>query len=120
MKLTDIVSSVNATQILAYEPCLEREFQFGFAGDLMSDVLAYVQSNTDQVVLLTGLANSQVIRTVEMLDIQAVIFVRGKTLSEEDLAIAKEKQLTMFTTAKTMYEVCGILYEKGLSSYKIL
>ncbi len=120
MKLRDIVSCVNASEILTSEASMEREFVWAFAGDLMSDVLAYVQTDTDKVVLLTGLANSQVIRTVEMLDIQAVIFVRGKTLSEEDLAIAKEKQLAMFTTTKTMYEACGLLYEKGITSYQIV
>ncbi|MEA3407771.1 MAG: hypothetical protein U9R48_06800 [Chloroflexota bacterium] len=46
----------------------------GSAADLMSDVLAI--SHTD-ALLLTGLTNPQVVRTSEMADIKAVVFVRG-------------------------------------------
>ena len=45
------------------------------SADLMSDVMAFSKSNA---LLLTGLVNPQVIRTAEMMDIKAVVFVRGK------------------------------------------
>jgi len=41
----------------------------------MSDVMAYVKEN---VVLLTGLVNPQVIRTAEMMDIKLVVFIRER------------------------------------------
>lgn len=49
--------------------------------DMMSDVLAYVK---DQAVLLTGLVNSQVIRTAEMMDMRCIVFVRSKKPNEGD------------------------------------
>ena len=79
--------------------------------DLMSDVLAFVK---DQSLLLTGLINSQVIRTAEMMDIIAVCFVRGKNPPEDVVALAKEKGITILTTEHQLYYSCGILYEKGL------
>ena len=54
----------------------------------MSDVLAFVK---DQSLLLTGLINSQVIRTAEMMDIAAVCFVRGKIPPDDVIELAKEK-----------------------------
>jgi hypothetical protein len=47
----------------------------------------------NNVLLLTGLVNPQVIRTAEMMDIKAVAFVRGKSLKTELLSWLKKKVL---------------------------
>lgn len=120
MILEQIVSIVEATPQCAQSHCLKQNFSYVFAGDLMSDVLAMVQKETEKVILLTGLANSQVIRTAEMLDLQTIILVRGKTLLDDDAAMAKEKGISIFTTNKSMYEACGLLYLKGLTELPTL
>lgn len=79
--------------------------------DLMSDVLAFVK---DQSLLLTGLINSQVIRTAEMMDIVAICFVRGKNPGEDMVELAKAKDITILTTDYPLYKACGKLYENGL------
>ena len=38
----------------------------------------------------------------------------GKKLNEESLEIAREMGFNIFCTDLTMYETCGILYQKGL------
>ncbi|HBB29438.1 MAG TPA: hypothetical protein DC000_09365 [Clostridiales bacterium] len=91
----------------------EKEYNYAFASDLMSDVLALANNTT---VLITGLNNPQVIRTAEMLDISLIILVRGKKPSEETLAIANETNITILTTDLIMFETCGKLYESGLSA----
>ena len=77
----------------------------------MSDVLAFVK---DQTLLLTGLINSQVIRTAEMMDIVAVCFVRGKMPTEDVIELAKEKGISLLKTDYPLYLSCGLLYGKGL------
>ena len=89
----------------------QKEIGGAFGCDLMSDVLAFVNN---QSLLLTGLINSQVIRTAEMMDITCVCFVRGKIPPEDVIALAKEKDITLLTTKKTLYNASGMLYEKGL------
>jgi len=79
--------------------------------DLMSDVLAFVKHDT---VLLTGLTNSHVVRTVEMLDVKCVVFVRGKIPSLEVLDQADEKGVVVMATPDTLYVACGKLYAAGL------
>ena len=79
--------------------------------DLMSDVLAFAK---EKVLLLTGLINPQVIRTAEMLDIKAIVFVRGKTPTEGMIELAKEKHIVLLSTHYPLYTACGRLYEKGL------
>lgn len=79
--------------------------------DLMSDCLAFVK---DQTLLLTGLTNPQVIRTAELLDVSAIVFVRGKTPQPEVLAMAEERSIALLTTQATLYVACGKLYQAGL------
>lgn len=79
--------------------------------DLMSDVLAFVK---DQSLLLTGLINSQVIRTAEMMDIVAVCFVRGKIPAQDVIDLASEKGIALLSTEYPLYVACGKLYEQGL------
>lgn len=80
--------------------------------DLMSDVMAYVKEN---VALLTGLVNPQVIRTAEMMDIKVVVFVRGKNPGQTVVELAREKGITVLTTGDPMFIACGKLYNAGLT-----
>ena len=77
----------------------------------MSDVLAFVD---DQALLLTGLINPQVVRTASMMDMKAIIFVRGKTPGEDILELAEECDISILSTEKPMYVSSGILYSNGL------
>ena len=108
MKLSEIQATLNA-EILTGDAGVEINTACGC--DLMSDVLAFVK---DQSLLLTGLINSQVIRTAEMMDIVAVCFVRGKKPAEDVIQLAKAKGIAVLTTAQPLYTACGMLYEKGL------
>lgn len=79
--------------------------------DLMSDVMAFVK---DQVLLLTGLINVQVIRTAILMDIEAICFVRGKTPTAEMVSMAKENGIVLLRTRLPMFLACGKLYEAGV------
>ena len=83
------------------------------ASDLMSDVMAFL---VDRVLLLTGLVNPQVIRTATLLDIHAVIFVRGKIPSRDMVEMAEEADIILGGTKLPMYVSCGKLYEAGLKT----
>ena len=81
--------------------------------DLMSDVMAFVK---EKVLLMTGLVNPQVIRTAELLDIRAIIFVRGKVPSRDMIEMAEESDIILGGTKLSMYISCGKLYEAGLKA----
>jgi predicted transcriptional regulator len=81
------------------------------ASDMMSDVLAYAQPGC---ILLTGLMNVQVVRTAEMADVAAIVFVRGKIPEPEVISLAEELGIPLIASRYGMYELCGRLFQAGL------
>lgn len=114
MKISTMQQLLDA-RVLCCEENLGKHVYSACGCDLMSDVLAYVK---DQAVLLTGLINSQVIRTAVMMDMLCIVFVRSKEPSAEMLELAKESGIVIMTTEKRLYEACGLLYSNGLVGNK--
>ena len=115
MSLKDVLKAAEAELVFG-EEFLETDIHAVCSSDLMSDVLAFVK---DQAMLLTGLVNPQVIRTAEVMDMKAIMFVRGKKPSEEMLELAKEFSISILTTNETMYVTSGRLYANGLVPPKL-
>ena len=110
MKLKEVRDVLNA-EVLCGEELLDTEVRSACGSDLMSDVLAYVQN---QALLLTGLVSPQVVRTAEMMDMNCVIFVRGKQPDENILALARDRDMVVLATKERMYNACGLLDSSGL------
>ena len=104
MKLSDVKEILDA-EVIVGEDNLDLEVKTAFGADLMSDVLAFAKAGS---LLLTGLTNTQVIRTANVLDIAAIILVRGKKPSTETIALAKELKIPI------LIETAGRLYTKGI------
>jgi hypothetical protein len=111
MKLNDVVKILNA-ELLSEGANPDLDIDSACGSDLMSDVMAYAKEN---VMLLTGLINPQVIRTAEMMDIKVIVFVRGKKPGQYMLELAKGKGIAVMTTGNPMYIACGILYNAGIT-----
>ena len=112
MNIHELAKMVNG-QILTHDVDLEREIKGGCGADLMSDVLASVQPDA---VLITGLCNPQVIRTAQMADVTAVVIVRGKKIPQETMNLAQQEFIPLISTPLGMFELCGRLYQAGLTS----
>jgi serine kinase of HPr protein (carbohydrate metabolism regulator) len=110
MKIKELAELLDA-EILIGEENLDLEVFSACGSDMMSDVLAFVK---EQAVLLTGLVNSQVIRTCQMMDMRGIVFVRGKTPTQEMVDFARESGIFILTTKERMYNACGKLYSHGL------
>ncbi len=77
------------------------------AADLMSDVLALGKPG---MLLLTGLASSQMIRTVAVAGLCAVVLVRGKKPDQSVVSLARERKIPLLGTPLTMFETAGRVY----------
>lgn len=110
MKISEVKDILQA-EVLSGKDLLDTEVHSACGSDLMSDVLAFVK---DQALLLTGLLNPQVIRTAEMMDIKAIIFVRGKRPDDDVIELAEDHQMILMSTELPLYVACGKLYSGGL------
>lgn len=110
MKLEKVAQLLEA-KVLSKKFDGETDVYAAWSCDLMSDVLAFVE---DQALLLTGLINPQVVRTAAMMDMKAIIFVRGKQPGEDIIELADECEISVLSTEKPMYISSGILYSEGL------
>jgi predicted transcriptional regulator len=110
LTLSEVVKILNA-DVLVGRDQLSMEVKTAFGADLMSDVLAFAKPGS---VLMTGLTNPQIIRTADILDIAAIIVVRGKKLPVETLQMAEELEIPLLSTKYILFEAAGRLYENGI------
>ncbi len=110
MQVKDIIRILDA-RILCGGERLDYTIELAFASDLMSDVLTL---SNDNVLLITGLANMQTIRTAEMSDINCIIFARNKKASAEMIELARESDIILMECRYSLYKTCGLLYAEGV------
>lgn len=110
MKLSEVKAILNADVIVG-EDKLDIDVKTAFGADLMSDVLAFAKAGS---MLLTGLTNTQVVRIANVLDIAAIILVRGKKPPAEAISMAKDLHIPILTTKYILFETAGRLYAKGI------
>ncbi|HAR98217.1 MAG TPA: hypothetical protein DCS11_04845 [Syntrophus sp. (in: bacteria)] len=110
MILREIKDLLDA-EVLVGEDQMDMEVKTAFGADLMSDVLAFAQSGS---LLLTGLTNPQVIRTADVLDIAAIIIVRGKRPSPDTVQLAGDLGIPILVTRFILFETAGRLYQSGI------
>lgn len=115
MKLSKVKELLDAQVYAGADRISKMEVTEACGSDLMSDVLAFVK---EQGLMLTGLRNAQVVRTAEMMDMQAIVFVRGKAPSEDIIEMANEGGMVLMSTEHPMFTACGILYANGLTGGK--
>ena len=110
MKLQEVKEILDA-EVIVGSDLMNTEVRTAFGADLMSDVLAFAKPGS---LLLTGLTNPQVIRTSDVLDIAAIILVRGKRPLSETIQLAEELRIPLLTTKFILFEAVGRLYARGI------
>ena len=98
-------------EIVCGEQNADKPVAAAFGADLMSDVLTYA---AEGCLLLTGMINTHVLRTAQILDVPCVMFVRGKRPTGEMIELAQQTGITLLACSSTLYEACGKLYAHGL------
>jgi predicted transcriptional regulator len=108
MKLQDLCSVLGA-EVVSGTDKLQQEFIDIYACDLMSEVLV---AGKAKGLLITTLVTSQVIRTAEMLDLAAILFVNGKIPNNSIISLAQEKFIPLLVSDYSFFETCGIIYKR--------
>lgn len=107
------ISKIIDGKVICCEEKLSTCVEYAFSSDLMSDVLTVEKEN---LVLITGLANLQTIRTSEMSDITCIIFARDKKIGKEMISLAEENEIILIESPHSVFHISGELYKAGIKS----
>jgi predicted transcriptional regulator len=110
MIISEIANKING-RIVCCENKVSGEVEYAFSSDLMSDVLKVEKEN---VLLITGLANLQAIRTSEMSDINCIVFARNKKINSDIIKLAKENGIILIESPFSVFRISGELYKAGI------
>ena len=110
MILSEIRDILQA-EVLTGEEDLSADVQQVVASDGMSEILAFARSKE---LMITGLTNIQSIRTADIAGVSAVIYCRGKRPDKKVVDFARQKKIPVLVTRMGMFDICGILYARGL------
>lgn len=110
MKLVEI-RDILECEVLTGEDDLSTEVETVVASDGMSEILAFAHPGA---LMITGLTNVQSVRTADIANVRAIVYIRGKRPDDRAIAIARESNIPVLATALGMFNVCGILRELGL------
>ncbi len=89
----------------------DREVSGGYAGDLLSDVMAH--SHQGQL-WVTIQVHVNIVAVASLKEHAAIIIVNGRTPSAETLERAAGEKVTIFSSSLTAFEVIGRLHELGV------
>jgi predicted transcriptional regulator len=112
MTIKEITGIIDG-RVICSEEKISSTVEYAFASDLMSDVLTVEKEN---MLLITGLANLQTIRTAEMSDISCIIFAREKKIGEEIVSLARENNMILIESPHSVFYISGELYKAGIKS----
>jgi hypothetical protein len=112
MTVDEILSATHGS-VRCGDDYRSRLLHYAFASDLMSDVLTVTE---DGILLITGLATVQTIRTATMADIDTVLLVRGKRAPAGMVSLAEENDMVVIESPFSMFRASGELFSKGLSA----
>ncbi|MGB2988163.1 MAG: DRTGG domain-containing protein [Phycisphaerae bacterium] len=110
MKLAEI-RDILQCDVLAGGDDLSVEVKTVVASDGMSEILAFARPGA---LMITGLTNIQSVRTADIANVRAIVYIRGKRPRENAINLAQVSNIPVLATGLGMFDVCGILREAGL------
>jgi predicted transcriptional regulator len=110
MKIKEIME-LTAARCVSGDPETHLNITHGFACDLMSDVLTL---DAKDLLLITGLCNTQTIRTAEMADVKCVLVVRGKIAGDDMRELAEESDIILLESPYSMFRAVSQLAGEGM------
>ena len=110
MKLTELMKELTLT-VRSAGKRLDREVKGGYAGDLLSDVMANSKAG-DIWVTIQGHPNIVAVATLR--DLAGVILANGRQPDAETVQRAEEEGIPLLCTSLPTYQVVGRLYRLGI------
>jgi redox-sensing transcriptional repressor len=79
-----------------------------YAGDRVSDLL---NEASDKTLLVTNLANLQMVRVAELMEVPGICFVDGVDPGQEVIELSVENGTMLMVSPAGVFETCGMIYQ---------
>jgi len=110
MRLNALVEQLGLT-VCCGENLLERTVSGGYAGDVLSDVIANAAAGN---IWVTMHGHVNIVAVSVLKELSAVIVIRRHTLSEDTLRRAREKNVPILTSDRSAFETVEQLSSAGI------
>ncbi len=110
MYLKDLAEQFEMT---AHDPDLdlEKEIARGYAGDLLSDVIAHAEEGD---VWITLQVHMNIVAVASMKDLAGIILIGGRKPNQDTAEKASEEGIPILTSDLPAFELIGRLYAAGI------
>jgi hypothetical protein len=110
MKLNEMIDTYGLTM---FSPPADGklEVRFGYASDLLSNVIANAGKDCVWVTMQT---HANIIAVASLKDVAAILIVSSHKPADDTLTMAQEKGVCVLGTGMSTFETCGRLYAAGI------
>jgi hypothetical protein len=85
----------------------DRKIEGGYASDLLSWVMAHAKENQ---LWITIQSHQNIVAVASLLGLAGIIVAEGVQVDESTIKKANTEGINIFTCKKSIYDICGILY----------
>ncbi len=107
MKLKELAEKIGA-RVVQYGKSAGIEIKRVYAGDKMSDLLSEA---TEETLLVTNLANTQLVRVAELMDVPGICLLNDVVPGPELVRSSIEHGTAIIVSKSGMFETCGCMYQ---------
>ena len=86
---------------------LDRKVGGGYASDLLSWVMAHAKEND---IWITIQSHQNIVAVASLLSLAAIIVAEDANIDENTITKAEQENIPIYSSDKSIYELCGILY----------
>lgn len=108
MKVSDLYDKLGL-KLLTESTYNDREITGCYTGDLLSWVMSHAEQGN---VWITIMNNVNITAVASLCDVACVVLAEGVGISDEILKKANENEIVIFTSDKSAYELCGMIYKE--------
>ena len=110
MNIKELIELTGA-ELVTKNVDLEGAIESGYSCDLLSWVMAHGKPGMAWITVQTHM---NVVAVATLHDMACVIIPEGAAIPAEVSAKAEEEGIAMLSSAKSAYELCGLMYGAGL------
>jgi hypothetical protein len=111
MNLQEIIDSLELHLLTDPKDFNQVVLTSGYSADLLSCVMSGAKH---QSIWVTLQCHNNIVAVAALLDLNAIIITEGAQPEPETIIKANEENVTLLSTTKRSFEVCGRLWQMGL------